>query len=292
MLKSWRRSKTEKASGRASSSPITFREPVRWSTTPCMRTARRTMKATGRANPAALRPKRSGRVRKDYVVKILLLNPNTTKGVTDLLVDAGQKVAAPGTELIPCTAARGVPYIATRAEAQIGGAIALEILAERHQDIDAAIIAAFGDPGLFGARELFDIPIIGMAEAAMLTACMLGRRFSIVTFARALGPWYQECVEMHGLVQRCAGVRMLSEAFGEIAHVQEEKEELLVELAKRAIREDEADVVILAGAPLAGLARKVEDRIPVPVVDQVTASVRQAETLVALKLRKAVAGTF
>ncbi len=29
------------------------------------------------------------------------------------------------------------------------------------------VIAAFGDPGLIAARELFDLPIVGMAEAAM-----------------------------------------------------------------------------------------------------------------------------
>jgi hypothetical protein len=51
-------------------------------------------------------------------------------------------------------------------------------------------------------------------------------------------------------------------------------------------------VVILAGAPLSGMARKVRDRIPVPVVDQVAAAVKQAEALVALRPRKAVAGTF
>ncbi len=225
-------------------------------------------------------------------MRILLLNPNTTESVTDLMLAAGQRVASPGTKLIPRTAPRGVPYIATRAEAQIGGAIALEMLAERHHDVDAAIIAAFGDPGLFGARELFDIPVVGLAEAAMLTACMLGRRFAIVTFARALGPWYRECVEMHGLTERCAGLRMLDEAFGCISEVQEEKEALLVDLANRAVRDDEADVIILAGAPLSGLAHKVRDRIPVPVVDQVAAAVKQAEALVALSPRKAVAGTF
>ena len=146
-------------------------------------------------------------------MRILLLNPNTTKEVTERLWAAGRSVAAHGTELIPLTAARGVPYIATRAEAQIGGAIALEMLAEHHATVDAAIIAAFGDPGLLGARELFDIPVIGLAEAAMLTACMLGRRFAIVTFARALGPWYQDCVDMHGLNARCAGIRTLDSAF-------------------------------------------------------------------------------
>jgi allantoin racemase len=225
-------------------------------------------------------------------VKILLLNPNTTTAVTDLLSAAGRKVASPGTELVTATAARGVPYIATRAEAQIGGAIALEMLAAADADIDAAIIAAFGDPGLFGARELFDFPVVGLAEAAMLTACMLGRKFAIVTFARALGPWYQECVSMHGLDARCAGIRTLDGAFKSISDVQGEKEEMLVALANRAIEQDDADVVILSGAPLAGLADKVRDRIPVPVVDPTAAAVRQAETLVALQPRKATAGTF
>jgi allantoin racemase len=225
-------------------------------------------------------------------MRILLLNPNTSREVTDLLASVGRRAASPGTELVPLTAPRGVPYIATRAEAQIGGAIALELLAEQQHEFDAAIIAAFGDPGLLGARELFDIPIVGMAESAMLTACMLGRRFSIVTFARALGPWYRECVEMHGLRERCAGIRMLDGSFRSISNVQEEKEALLIELANRAVSEDEADVIILAGAPLAGLAGKVRSKIPVPVVDQVAAAVKQAETLVVLAPRKATSGTF
>jgi allantoin racemase len=225
-------------------------------------------------------------------VKILLLNPNTSAGVTDLLHAAAVTVVSSGSELVTATAPRGVPYIATRTEAQIGGAIALEMLATAAADIDAAVIAAFGDPGLFGARELFDFPVVGLAEAAMLTACMLGRKFSIVTFAAALGPWYQECVNMHGLDCRCAGIRALEESFRSISDVQAEKEDMLVALANTAVAQDGADVVILSGAPLAGLAAKVRDRIPVPVVDPIAAAVKQAETLVALKPRKATAGTF
>jgi len=224
-------------------------------------------------------------------MKILLLNPNTTVAVTDLLHAAGVKAISEGTELVPATAPRGVPYIATRAEAQIGGAIVLEMLAEA-SGFDAAIIAAFGDPGLFGARELFAFPVVGLAEAAMLTACMVGRRFSIVTFAGALAPWYEDCVAMHGLSSRCAGVRALDGSFQSISEVQSEKEDLLVALANRAVEQDSADVVILSGAPLSGLAAKVRDRIPVPVIDPVAAAVRQAETLAVLKPRKAIAGTF
>jgi allantoin racemase len=224
--------------------------------------------------------------------RILLLNPNTTEAITQRLHDAAREVVAPGTTLVPLTAARGVPYIATRTEAQIGGTIVLEMLAEHHRTADAAIIAAFGDPGLLAARELFDIPVIGMAEAAMLAACMLGRTFAIVTFASALGPWYRECVELHGMKDRCAGIRMLDGAFRSISDVQEEKELLLVELANRAVSELEADVVIFAGAPLAGLAHKVKDRIPVPVVDQVQAAVKLGEAILALGTKKATTGTF
>ncbi len=225
-------------------------------------------------------------------MRILLLNPNTSQGLTDRMALVAQDIAAAGTEIVTATAPRGVPYIATRAEAVIGGAVALEMLAETHQNVDAAVIAAFGDPGLGGARELFSIPVVGLAEAGMLTACMLGRSFAIVTFAQALEPWYRECVEWHGLASRCAGIRSLGGGFRSIQDVQEEKEALLVDLAGRAVREDGADVVVLAGAPLAGLAGKVRERIPVPVVDCVAAAVKQLEALVALRPRKAVAGTF
>jgi allantoin racemase len=226
------------------------------------------------------------------MTRILIVNPNTTSEITDLLVAAGKPSAGADTELVPLTAPHGFPYISNRSEAQIGGAIAIEMLADHHTTADAAILAAFGDPGLFGARELFDIPIVGMSEAAMLTACMLGQRFAIVTFASALGHWFRDCVEMHGLQSRCAGIRALDQAFVSIMHVQQEKEALLVKLARRAVEDDGADVVILGGAPLAGLAAKIKDQVAVPLIDPIAAAVKQAETLLALAPRKASAGTF
>jgi Asp/Glu/hydantoin racemase len=224
-------------------------------------------------------------------MRILILNPNMTEAVTQLMVDAGRTVASRDTELVPLTALRGFPYISSRAEAQIGGAIALEMLAEHRGGADAAIIAAFGDPGLVGARELFEIPVIGISEAAMLTACMLGLRFAFLTFAPALASWYRDCAEMHGLAGRCAGIHAIDQPFSAIDRVQEAAEEGLVALAHRAV-EDGADVVILAGAPLAGLARRVAGRIPVPVIDPIAAAVKQAECLVALAPRKATAGAL
>jgi Asp/Glu/hydantoin racemase len=225
-------------------------------------------------------------------VKLLFANPNTTAAVTDRIATVAQAAASPGTEIVAVTGQSGVPYIATRAEAVIAAREALELLAAHAEGCDAAVVAAFADPGVGGARELLSIPVIGLAEAAMLTACMLGRRFSIVTFATAMAPWYRECVEYNGLSGRLASIRCVSGGLRDINSVQEEKRDALVKTCCLAVEQDEADVVILGGAPLAGLADKVAERVPVPLVDGVAAAVRQAETLASLRLRKATAGSF
>jgi Asp/Glu/hydantoin racemase len=168
----------------------------------------------------------------------------------------------------------------------------LEMLAERRGTFDAAIVAAFGDPGLGGARELFDFPVVGMAEAAMLVACTLGRRFAIVSFAKALEPWFAEIVDWHGMSGRCAAIRTPDEGFRSIDDVQHEKEQVLIDLALATVKNDGADVVILAGAPLAGLANTIRDRVPVPLVDGIQAAVTMAEGLVRLNPRKATQGTY
>jgi Asp/Glu/hydantoin racemase len=225
-------------------------------------------------------------------MRLLILNPNTTVAMTDRLMAAATAVAAAGTTLVPLTATRGMPYISSRAEAQIAGSIVLEMLAGHHRDVDAAIVAAFGDPGVPGARELYDIPVIGMAEAAMLTACTLGRSFAIVTFTTALVPWYEECVTLNGLDARCVGVRALSGLPASVVDVQDERAEPLIALLNTTISEAGADVLIPGGAPLAGFAGRVADRIDVPLVDPIQAAVKLAEALATLRPHKARAGTY
>jgi allantoin racemase len=225
-------------------------------------------------------------------MRILLLNPNTTEAVTALMANAGRAAAGQGVEIKAVTAPRGLPYITSRAEAQIAGVVALEMLAELRGSFDAAILAAFGDRGLMGARELFDFPVIGVSEAAMLTACMLGERFLIVTFTGAMSGWYRDCVAMHRLESRCAGVVAVDRAFGALEDTREADWPALLELANEAIAERDADVAILAGAALAGPAVRARDLIRVPVVEPIVAAVKQAEALLALGTLKATRGSF
>lgn len=219
-------------------------------------------------------------------MRILLINPNVSDTITDRLRVVAETTALPSTVITALTAPRGVSYISCRAEAQVAGAVVLEMLAEHAPGYDAAVIAAFGDPGLLAARELFELPVVGMAEAAMHTASMLGERFSIVTFAPALAHWYRDCVRQYGLSSRLASIRSLTESFGPVADVAERKCEALAGLCEATAAEDGADVIILAGAPLAGLAQRIAHRVSVPLVEQVAAGIAQAETLARLSMVK------
>src|SRR5262249_48065699 len=168
----------------------------------------------------------------------------------------------------------------------------LDVLAEHGAGADAAIISAFGDPGLAAARELVDIPVVGVSEAAFLMAWTLGRRYAIVAMTRRLGTWYRECAVEHGLDGRLATVRALDVPLTDITRAREQLRDRLLAECLPAVDEDGAEVVILGGGPLAGLAHEAAAEIPVPTLDGVSCAVRLAEALVGLAPRPATRGSF
>lgn len=225
-------------------------------------------------------------------MRLLVVNPNTSESVSRLIAEEARRAASPGTEITMATAPFGVAYIETRFEAQIGAMAVAEVAAERCHAHDAVVVAAFGDPGLPGLKEALPVPVVGMTEAALMSACLLGRRFSIVAISRRITAWYRESVEQNGLLGRLASIRSLQKPLHDIGSVQEDHAERLRELCLAAAEEDGADVVIVAGAPLAGLARSLKGELPVPVVDGVSSAVAHAETLVRLDPGRARVGSF
>ncbi|MEO9102589.1 MAG: aspartate/glutamate racemase family protein [Burkholderiaceae bacterium] len=225
-------------------------------------------------------------------MNLLLINPNTSQSVSDLIRAEAERTASPGTQIEVLTAPFGVAYIETRFEALIGAYAAAQLAAEHHERFDAVVVAAFGDPGLAGLREALPCPVTGLTEAALASACLLGQRFSIVAISQRIRAWYRETVEHCGLQSRLASIRGLDEPLADIGNVQGSQGERLIALAERCVDEDGADVIVLAGAPLAGLARSLRGRLPVPSVDGVSSAVRHAESLAALQPGKAVRGSF
>ncbi len=144
-------------------------------------------------------------------------------------------------------------------------------------------MACFGDPGVEAAREMFaPHPVIGISEAAFHAAAMLGRRFGVVGFAKALQPMFEDCLERSGLAARCAGLRMGVAWSGEPARVADEARDALLALCRASVEEDGADCVILAGGPLAGLAPTLQPEIGVKLLDGTAAGVAMAAALAGL----------
>ena len=225
-------------------------------------------------------------------MRLLILNPNISTSVTDLIEAEARRSASAGTDITMCTAAFGVAYIETRFEALIGAYATAQLAAEHHTGHDAVIVAAFGDPGLTALREVLPVPVLGLTESALASACLLGNRFSIIAISQRIQAWYGEVVHANGLAARLASIRALDRPLASIGDVQTEHAQALRGLCHKVVEQDGAEVIILAGAPLAGLARSLRGQLPVPVVDGVSSAVRHAETLVALAPGRATGGSF
>ncbi|ACC74083.1 aspartate/glutamate racemase family protein [Paraburkholderia phymatum] len=225
-------------------------------------------------------------------MKILVINPNISESVSTLIQAEAQRSASTGTEIAIATAPFGVAYIETRFEALVGAYASACVAAERHGTYDGVVIAAFGDPGLQGIKELIDVPVVGLTESSLVTAAMLGQRFSIVAISSRIKAWYRETVERSHLASRLASIRALDEPLRDIGSVQQDYAGRLKALCNEVVEVDGADVIIIAGAPLAGLAREIRNELPVPVVDGVSSAITQLEGLIRLSPGKATQGSF
>jgi allantoin racemase len=204
-------------------------------------------------------------------VRILVINPNTSASVTDLVAAQTRAAVGDRAEVVPVTGRFGARYISSRAAAAIAGHAALEALAEQVEGCDAVYLACFGDPGLAALKEVSPVPVVGMAEASCEAAGRHGKRFAIVTGGLLWGPMLREFVAGLGLAERLACVRTIVPTGGEIAHDPDAVLALLTAACTACAKEDGADVVILGGAALAGLAARIQPGVPVPVLCSVEA---------------------
>lgn len=209
-------------------------------------------------------------------MRLLLINPNTTESITALMAGHAGRILGEEAEVRAVTGRFGPRYIASRAAAAIAGHAALDSLAEHGAGADAVLLACFGDPGLDALKEAAAVPVVGMAEASCHLACLLGRRFAVVTGGVLWGPMLEEFVAARGLSSRLAAIRTVAPSGAEIAADPEGSLRLLADGCRAAAERDGADVVVLGGAGLAGLAGPVGDIAGVRVICSLEAGLRAA----------------
>jgi len=199
-------------------------------------------------------------------VHIRLINPNTTAAMTATIRQAAEQLAAPSTTVSATQPDAGPVSIESHFDEAVSAVgVAEEVLkGEREGNIDAYVVACFGDPGLLAARELTRAPVIGIAEAAFHMATLISTRFSIVTTLGRTGIIAEHLLEQYGFSHHCRRIRA-----AEIPVLDDE---------------DGIGAIVLGCGGMANLTHAISHEVGLPVVEGVSAALKLAESLVGLGL--------
>jgi allantoin racemase len=156
------------------------------------------------------------------------------------------------------------------------------------EGFDAVCIDTMSDSGVTVLRSMLDIPVIGPGRHAILTALMLGDRFSILVMWDRWKPLYAKTLAELGLGAKCASVRsigMQPDNQALLAGKEDAVFPLLEQAALRCVEEDGADVILLGSTTMHQAHAYLSARLPVPVINPGPLTYRLAELAVRLRLR-------
>jgi allantoin racemase len=224
---------------------------------------------------------------------IRVINPNTSRSMTDKIGAAARAVAGAGTHIEAVQPSFGAPSIEGHFDDVWGAAgVSEQVIAGEAAGADAYVIACFGDPGLHGARELARGPVIGIAEAAFHAASLIATGFSVVTTLSRTCVIAEHLVVQYGFERRCRGIHGTDIAVLELDDPKSNAYARILACAEEALVRDRSGAIVLGCAGMADLCNSLQQRLGVPVIDGVAAGVKLAEALVALGLNTSKRGDY
>jgi Asp/Glu/hydantoin racemase len=217
--------------------------------------------------------------------RLLLINPNTSPGMTAVARDVAAAHLPEGVELETVTAAFGFPVVATRLSYAVAAYAALDAYATSEARHDAVLLACFGDPGLEALRELSPVPVVGFAEASIRAAQSRREPFAIVTIGKAWMAMLEERVALAQATDGFLGVYALDGAGLDALNSPDATLAGLERLVRQAAAAG-ARTIVLGGVALAGWA----PRLPAEAhyIDCVQAAIAEACAPVAPQARRSI----
>ena len=227
------------------------------------------------------------------MMRINVVNPNTSAAMTETIAAAARACAAPGTTIVARTSLRGPASI----EGHYDEAMAVPGLLDAIRDgesegCNAHVVACFGDPGLRAAREIARAPVIGIAEAAMHLASLVATHFSIVTTLPRTIVIAEHLAMSYGMERICRRVRAIDIAVLDLHDPASGAADRLFAECRRALEEDGSGAIVLGCAGMGDLAADLAGKLGVPVIESVSAAVKLAEALVGLGLATSKRGDY
>lgn len=216
---------------------------------------------------------------------LIVINPNSNTAVTAGIDRAVAPLRAWGRPILCQTLEQGPPGIESQMQADLAIPHLIDA-AQQHHTAAGFVIACFGDPGLHALRDVTDRPVIGIQEAAVLTALTLGHRFGIIAILPNSIPRHLRSLGAMGVTDRLAGDRALGLSVADLADA-ERSLAAMIDTGKTLRDRDGADVLIMGCAGMADYRATLESETGLPVVEPCQAGAAMALSQIALKqLRK------
>lgn len=227
-------------------------------------------------------------------MKILVANPNSSEIVTDVIMKSAARCKRTDTTLLSLTNPKGTKNIDCGfADYQSVWSFQRAIVeAVKAEPVDAVVLAGFGNVGVFALKELLDVPVVSISEAAQTVACMLGHKYSILTMLRQFIPYQEDLVRLYRLEGKCASVRGINV---NVENCVTDRDSTLAELKEEILKiaeNDGTEVVVLGCAGLCGYDEALSALTGLPVLDPVTVAVPVAEMLVSCGLSQSKVRKF
>ena len=211
---------------------------------------------------------------------LFVINPNSSEKVTVGIEQAVRPLASHEIPIKCLTLAEGPPGIENQMQADLTIAPMLA-LAGAQENAAGFVIACFGDPGLHALRDMVDVPVVGIQEAAVSFALTLGQRVGVIAILPASIPRHLRAFGAMGVLDRLAGDRALGLGVAELADA-ERTLSGMIETGRTLRDVDGADVLIMGCAGMAGYRAALEDALGLPVVEPCQAAAAMALSQIAL----------
>lgn len=200
------------------------------------------------------------------MLPVHIINPNSLVAVTASIEAAVTGTGAVDRECRFATLHAGPPGITTQAHADLAATLVAQYVTEHATQAAAFVIACFSDPGVFAAREITRVPVIGIGHAGLVHALSLGRRVGVIAItsssvSRHWRYWRALQLDAHVVQERALDLPVAQSGDPAIAL------EKMIQIGRQLVAEDGADVLVLGCAGMAALRQPLQDAVGVPVVD-------------------------
>lgn len=206
---------------------------------------------------------------------ILVVNPNTSRTMTEAINRVAQAAAGDSACVVTICSQRGPYTIEGALDTALATTGMLEVVAAYQEPFDALVVACFGDPGVDALRTLLQVPVIGIGAASFMQAACLSQQFAVVTPVAGVPARYTAFAAAMGLSRQFVGAYQTPLSVADFESEDPSVLETLVFYAEQAVK-DGAECLLFGCAGIADQIHSIESRVGVTCIASAAAGVSQA----------------